>query len=209
MDVQSQTEVNNLSSIRMEFHAWIKQRLLKCWPDSINAAAHMEQRSIVRGRRLGAQSKRSFAWLAFDICTNRVCLFCCVVRDWQESQVIRKWKEARAKTLYTFLGSVCSSVLTSAYTLEHMRRLCLFHAFFKGIRAWPQQGQLALSGPICTLPFRILECLLWREKHSGSCTAKHAHGGTSVTSSRYNHHHFLFIGALLESRCYRGGGYAL
>lgn len=33
---------------------------------------------------------------------------------------------------------------------------------FRGIRAWPQQGRLALSGPICAVPFHVLERVMRR-----------------------------------------------
>lgn len=37
----------------------------------------------------------------------------------------------------------------------YMFNLCVYLMRCRGIRAWLQQGRLALGGPICTVPFHI------------------------------------------------------
>lgn len=74
-------------------------------------------------------------------------------------------KEARAKTLSYFSWICPFACLNSNPSVRSNVQYVLFRVYFmcfKCIRAWLQQGQLALSGPICTVPFHILECLLHR-----------------------------------------------
>lgn len=101
-------------------------------------------------------------------------LFCFMILDWKSCQEMEGSKDQGFfLNLHACLSScVCSNICA----------ICVYFMHFKGIQAWPQQGQLALSGPICTVPFHVLECVMQRVKRSGSCTAKHAHRGTSVTS---------------------------
>lgn len=183
----------------MEFHAWIKQGLLQSWPDSVDASAHLKEKSIVKsldGKRLWAKVKRSYAWLAFDIHRNRACLFCYVVLDWQESRAIRKKREARAKTPLYFSWIACLSFRPCI--CSNICAVCVYFMRFK-----KATERMPATSAVGTQQSHLYGAISYSwVSVSGSCTARHAHRGTSVTGSRYNHHHFLFIGALLESRGY-------
>lgn len=195
MDVQSQTWVNNLLSVHMEFHAWIKQRLLKCWPDFVDAL-HIWKKKIYceifwKTHRLWAKVKRSYTWL--DLHTNRACLFCCVVLNWQRSQAIRKWRRTRAKTLLYF-SWICVFACShfNVYAQTYVFILCVL----KASEHRCNKGSWHSAVPFVRCHFIFLSAV-------AAARRKHAHRGTSVTRSRYNHRHFLFIGALLESPGYR------
>lgn len=122
-------------------------------------------------------SKKSYTWPALDIHTNRACLFCCVVLDWQERQAIRKWREASAKALLYFSWIIEFPCLCIC---SNIRAVCVSLLDFKGIRARLRQGRLAHRNPICTMPFIIPECLLhWESTVAAAQQSMHTEGHPS------------------------------
>lgn len=138
------------------------------WPDSGDASD--------RKRRTGSELKlKKELYLASPSYKLSLFVLLCGANLARESRAIRKWREARAKTpsYFSWICAFARLSSTSLYTLIW----CVYFMCFKGIRAWLQQGQLALSGPISTVPFHIAYAVAaaWQE---------HARRGTSVTSSK-------------------------
>lgn len=111
----------------MEFHAWIKQRLLKRWPDSVDASER-KKKSIVKfledaQARRAAKVKGATLGLTFTQ-TEPVCS---VVWRWTGKTEPRyqEMEGRESQDSFMLLLNLCSLALTSSYTLEHM---CLFYA---------------------------------------------------------------------------------
>lgn len=84
------------------------------------------------------------------------------------------------------------------YTLPvWVSNICAARVYFEGIRAWPQQGRLALSGSPSYDAFLFFFLLILELAGCrGGCTRA---VGRPSQGADIKHRHLLFIGALLES----------
>lgn len=179
----------------MEFHAWIKQR--KCWPDSVDACSCLKRKIYceIFGRAgSGAEVKGAILGLTF-IQTEPACS---VVWCWTGKRGNGGKKGPRLFS--AFLGCVCLLVWAHVHVYAQTYVQFVFILWvLKAFEHGSNKGSWHPVAPICTVPFNILECLQCGVSGVAAARQTMHNEGTSVMSRTYNHHHFLFIGALLES----------
>lgn len=125
--------VNNLLSIHTIWSFILE--LNTDWPDSVDASAHLKEKSIVKSlegkRNAGSKIKRTILGLCLTFMqTEPVCSVACGIGQTRQPD----YQEMEGQTGQNS-ATLLVSAHTFAYIFKHMPCLCLFYAFLKCIWA--------------------------------------------------------------------------
>lgn len=124
----------------MEFHAWVKQRPLKCWPNSADASAHMKEKSIVKsfweGRRLWAEVKGTTLGLRLTFVQTEPA--CSVVWYWtgkRADKLSGNGGKRGPSLFYTFSWIFALLVWAHVHVYAHTCAVCVYSMHFKKLQS--------------------------------------------------------------------------